>query len=584
MRWLALAFLLLLACTALVACSSHDPPNLLVVHYDAGTDVDEVDGTDGPAELDAAAEANPYLGGPCVDDIQCDDGVACTYDSCDTSGSPPDAGEAGGMPSAGRCLNVPDDTQCSDGIYCNGRDGLVKCVPGHGCEPGPVVTCSRATACEIAKCVEATQSCSYSPRDVDEDGDPDVHCPPGHDCNDLDPDVSSLHPEVCKNGIDDNCNGAIDEMPCVVAQGESCGDAIALGGPGTYAVSTAGANDTFATSCSVTTPSAAGTILGGITVPAGPNVDLAVWATTSAVEVAVALQGTCGEASSELACGSGAGATSVRARARNVAPGTYYVVVTTQSTAAVELEVDLPGAHGRRPTSVDCATAHPDRAGHAHDAVSIIDPPTRTSPTACIPGDAGELTYSQLHALAAARPGRTHRRRPRSRAAATMVFGLRDPACTGASDELSCRLDGAVPIFEQSLSPGTYVITVAATSPIDASLDVELSPPTAPSPDQTCASPPSIGVNASVAFDLSHNEDAIRDGCLAGRSRTRPSTFRFPMHRTFCSSSAWPTPTTARSRSTRPRATPPACSPARPGRHPCALENATSRPVTTEPS
>jgi hypothetical protein len=52
--------------------------------------------------------------------------------------------------------------------------------------------------------------------DVDGDGFWDKACEPaasagGGDCNDSSPAVNPAHPEVCKNGIDDNCNGLIDE-------------------------------------------------------------------------------------------------------------------------------------------------------------------------------------------------------------------------------------------------------------------------------------------------------------------------------------------------------------------------------------
>jgi hypothetical protein len=60
------------------------------------------------------------------------------------------------------------------------------------------------------------------------------------------------------------------------------------------------------------------------------------------------------------------------------------------------------------------------------------------------------------------------------------------------------------------------VITVAATSPIDASILVKLYAPTTAPPDQTCASPPAATVNQTVSVDLTNHEDAIKDGCFAG--------------------------------------------------------------------
>ena len=471
----------------LVACGNN-PPAELISRVDGGSDA-----TSDVAVVDAAggfAEASPYLGGPCVDDGQCDDGLACTYDSCDTS--------------AGRCLNVPDDTKCQDGVYCDGQE---VCVPGHGCEAGPVVSCDNGNECQIATCVEATRSCQYAERDVDQDGDPDAHCEPGHDCDDLNPNVSSLHAEVCSNGIDDNCNGLIDESPCVVPEGDTCAQAVPIAGPGNYLVSTLGANETFSTSCSVSAPSAGQDVVAAITVPPGANVDLEVWASTSSTEVAIALDATCGDATSELACGSGSGATDVRARARNVAPGTYFAVVTTQSASSVELMVGLLPPTSPA-TNVDCASATAVQTGTS-TPVSVIDPPTDL-PSACMSGD-GELTYS----FTLTQPEDVRVYASTVEGSGVAVVGLRGPPCTDAADELECAKAGPVPLYERNLAAGTYVVTIGSTSPIDATFQVALSPPTAVPPDQTCASPPVITPDETLDYDLSNHENAIKDGCAA---------------------------------------------------------------------
>jgi Putative metal-binding motif len=478
-----------LAALALVlAGCGTNPPAELIVHFDSGSDVaSDVAVPDAGA---VSADASPYLGAPCVDDGQCDDGLACTYDSCDTS--------------AGRCLNVPDDTQCQDGVYCDGEE---LCVPGHGCEPGPVVSCDNGDDCQIATCVEATRSCQYTERDVDQDGDPDAHCAPGHDCDDLNPDVSSLHAEVCANGIDDNCNGLIDESPCVSPQGTTCAGAVPIAGPGNYLVSTVGANKAFTTSCSVTAPAAGQTVVAAITIPPGGNVDLEVWASSASTEVAVALDGACGDATSELGCGSGAGATDVRARARNVAPGVYFAVVTTQSPGPVELMVGLLPPTSP-PVDVDCPSAIPVQAG-ASTAVTLVGAPTDLA-SAC-PSSDGELTYS----FTLTDPEDVRVYASTVKGSGMPVVGLRAPPCTDAADELECATAGPTPLYERSLSAGTYVITVGSTSPIDATFEVELSPPTPVPSDQTCASPPAILASQTVDYDLSSHENAIKDGCLA---------------------------------------------------------------------
>lgn len=489
MRWLAPASALLFVAIAF-ACG-HDPRAELVVHFDAGSDASADAAVEGGDASSVPSDAGPYVGGPCIDDAQCNDDIACTYDSCDQA--------------IGRCQNVPDDSLCQDGIYC---DGMEVCVPVHGCEPGAVVSCDDGDPCHIATCDESAKSCSYTERDADGDGDPDAHCVPGHDCNDLDPDVSSLHAEVCSNGIDDNCNGLVDEHPCVLPQGVTCAGAVAVTAPGTFAVSTVGANDTFATSCSVTNPTAGQNVVVAITVPGTANVDLQVWLTSSGDEVAVAIDSTCGDASTELGCGSGASADSVRALARDVPPGTYYAVVTTQSPAPVQLEVDLLPP-STAPDNIGCASATPVQPGVA-TTVSIVNPPTVLA-SAC-PSSDGELTYS----FTLTQPQDVFIYASTLVGSGTAVVGLRSPPCTtDASDELECALAGPVPLYERSLPAGTYVVTVGATTSIDATFEVETAPPTATPPDQTCSAPPAIMPNTTLDWDSSDHENAIKDQCVA---------------------------------------------------------------------
>ena len=62
----------------------------------------------------------------CTEDLECDDGVYCTDDSC-TDGS---------------CVNAPNDSICDDGVGCNGEelcDLEIDCQPGDSqCEEGQV--------------------------------------------------------------------------------------------------------------------------------------------------------------------------------------------------------------------------------------------------------------------------------------------------------------------------------------------------------------------------------------------------------------------------------------------------------------
>jgi hypothetical protein len=98
----------------------------------------------------------------------------------------------------------------------------------------------------------------------------------------------------------------------------------------------------------------------------------------------------------------------------------------------------------------------------------------------------------------------------------SVVTSLRAPACSGGNDELRCRVGSTLPLFARSLSPGTYVLSVAATSPINANVLVQLLPPTAAPNGQVCSTAPDALFNKTIPFDLSNFEDAIKDGCLSG--------------------------------------------------------------------
>jgi hypothetical protein len=485
MRTTAAAFALALV----TACGS--PSRDVLVRADAG--VDAADAADAaPPPADAAPDADPTLGGPCVDDKQCDDGLACTVDTCD--------------PARKRCRTIPDDSACDDHVYCNGRE---RCVLAQGCAAGPVQTCEDGTACTIDTCVEATQACAHDPRDIDRDGDEDDHCAPGKDCNDADPSVASTHAEVCKNGKDDNCDGAVDETPCTTVQYDTCATGEAITAPGTYTLSTVGAKADYTATCGVTTASSAHDVVALVTIPAGPNRDLDLWATVAGTEVAIAVQGTCGQAATELACGAGGG-TTTRARARNLAPGTYAVVVTTQLEATVDLAVDLRPA-STKAANETCATATPLTVGTPF-TVELIDA-TKDLASACT-SQTGELVY----ALTLAAPADVKIFSQLSRGAGTPVVELRDAGCTLAANELRCTASTALPVFARNLAAGTYYVAVAASEPLDASITVALSAPTASPPDQTCATAPAAPLNLPPTLvSLVDHEAAIKDGCNPGR-------------------------------------------------------------------
>ena len=106
------------------------------------------------------------------------------------------------------CLS---DEECDDGLVCN---GVERCLETR-CRRGPALVCDDHDECTDDACEEPT-GCAIEPLRVDADRDdydvlrPDGPASCGDDCDDHNPAVHPGATEIC-NGIDDNCNGAIDE-------------------------------------------------------------------------------------------------------------------------------------------------------------------------------------------------------------------------------------------------------------------------------------------------------------------------------------------------------------------------------------
>ncbi len=124
---------------------------------------------------------------------RCDDGIPCTIDQCDEA--------------ADACESLPEDRLCGDGTFCNGAE---RCdVGAGGCASGAAPDCDDADACTTDRCDARLDRCASSTRDADGDGDGDARCG-GGDCDDADPTRSARTAEVC-DGLDQDCDGTIDD-------------------------------------------------------------------------------------------------------------------------------------------------------------------------------------------------------------------------------------------------------------------------------------------------------------------------------------------------------------------------------------
>ena len=79
---------------------------------------------------------------PCTQDADCDDGVACTIDTCQVG--------------TGLCEHSSDSAWCDNGLFC---DGPEVCDPVLGCRPGDPPACDDGVDCTIDRCDVSLDAC-----------------------------------------------------------------------------------------------------------------------------------------------------------------------------------------------------------------------------------------------------------------------------------------------------------------------------------------------------------------------------------------------------------------------------------------
>ncbi len=454
-------------------------------------------------DVDAGSEPNPSLGGPCQDDGQCDDGVACTRDACDDT--------------LGRCRFEPDDSACDDDQYC---DGVERCDVRDGCVFGEPIACSDDTTCTIDVCVEETQSCRNDPRDADADGDPTRNCMGGSDCDDANPYVNSSASETCGNHRDDDCDGLVDEKECVTPEFDNCVAPLAIAEPGFYDIDLTGSVLDYPSVCATEAEGFRDVVLL-VSVPDDGPYDLDVTAKLDTGRLALATADGCGDIDSvkcEPSFSSPLGGSVARLLLRGLSAGEYPIYVAADVEGMAQAHVEL------RP-------AEPQLGELCEDALTLTafaDPLVLRLPgystdfgSACMAetGDAFlEFTLEQASDVTLIAEAQADLGLP--------VLSLLDGKC---QHELTCRKSQPGRLFARDVAAGTYRVAVAATGPDDISVRLETDAVSEPPPGEGCddAQPLTPGVEALV--DLSNHEDAVDPGCLVGAP---DATFGFELAET----------------------------------------------------
>ena len=145
--------------------------------------------------------------GGCQDPEDCDDGNACTEDSCDS----------------GSCVNIPNDALCDDGVRCT----VDVCNAASGCENTPEnANCDDGNSCTTDTC-DADVGCLNQ----------NVDCDDGNECTDdgCDPNIGCVHlpnDNICDDGnkctFNDHCgeDGCVHGTPVQCPKGQVCDPAI----------------------------------------------------------------------------------------------------------------------------------------------------------------------------------------------------------------------------------------------------------------------------------------------------------------------------------------------------------------------
>jgi putative metal-binding protein len=479
-----------------LSCGNRFAPN----PFPSQADTPDAGGAGGPSEQADGGRLPPFstprelLGGPCVDDAQCDDGIDCTYGSCDTA--------------LGLCRFVADDDRCSDGIFCN---GVERCDPRTGCRTGPPTSCSDATPCTIDSCDEATRSCVRVQRDVDGDGDVDGNCQPGGDCNDLDPLVGSSAPELCGNQRDDDCDGEVDEAGCQQPRFDTCEDALQIDAPGSYVLSGAGAQVDYGESCATPSP-ALRELVVSLVVPAGDPRDVEVVARSLQGNIALSHPESCGGSPSPGQCAQGAPSSSgvpvARLHLSSPPPGVQTLYVYTDVSSPLQLDVSEEPASAAT-TNTSCEERLP------------LEPSTSTEVDLAISGDPLESACpvergdrffeftldatSDVQLVAESIDGFGQPR-----------ISLRRAECLGLDEELRCNQREVASVRVRALPAGTYVVALSASGPTRARLNLEVQAPSTAPPQDRCDTAPALPLNQTQSLGFDELEDDIAAGCSAG--------------------------------------------------------------------
>ena len=442
----------------------------------------------------------------------CDDGIECSADTCDEE--------------TRLCEFVPDNEACSDGDLCNGEE---LCVPGVGCRPGLRTTCSDGDPCTVGRC-DSVEGCVFEPRDLDGDGFPDERCG-GTDCLD-DPeiggDVYPGQPEVCGNGIDDNCNLQLDyREPTCLGTNDTCDSAEMLPGPGTYVRTTRGLFNDHAIGCRPSGLDAVYTF----TLASPQDVTALVDVEGGNGGIAIRPLALCAGGGPETYCAN-SNTNFSTLTARNLAAGDYALIVKTSTASSFSLTLSFLDATPVLPVDV-CSAETIDISGGGTftglfaDVGDDYELACRT-PSATI--DHSDVAYRltitepkdiEISAIT------------RSSTSSTSAYVSLVRDCVNPDTSIACVQASPATISRRALEPGTYFVLIESTSrtPISWELDASVVDALPRNEGDACSSVVDI-TDATSTLPLSMLELDYGTGCGGSTASARDASYSFTLTET----------------------------------------------------
>jgi hypothetical protein len=424
---------------------------------------------------------------------------------------------------------VPDTSQCDDGIYCNGQE---TCDLRRGCVRGAPLACDDVDPCTTDRCDETARACQHNPRDFDRDGDPDIgcrdtQCPDGGapddparcwvglDCDDRDPRVNGTLPEICGDGVDNNCNGQVDTAEtggCSRPPHDRCDDALDVSAGGRFTVGMAGTTGDYTFRCG-------GGMLGRdavlrLNLASPRDVTVTAQSRTGFGLVYLMIQNRCGSTAAADTRDCVLSFPSVW-RTHSLPAGEYFILVgtsagTTGTAADVLVDVQLsdpvaPATNDTCASPIEIPAAGGTFRG---DTIGLTDDVS----TRC-----GGTTADVVYRLTLAEP-RDVIARAAAGATDSVTVSLLDQ-CVRAPTTLRCDT-GATPSFiARSLPAGTYFLAVEGRNLPAFALTVETAAPSSPPPGDTCASPIELTAATAARGSLAAFESDLPVSCNSGTAR-----------------------------------------------------------------